>query len=67
MCDGCLRIAPKEDIIFLTESHGNSRGGGLFWLKASVTGITGPAFFVNYTHGFPLQVREVTVNLNVAD
>jgi len=41
--------------------------GGVFWLKASVTGIIGPAVFVNYTHAFPLQVREVVMNLTVAD
>ena len=63
---GCLRIAPKKDVIFLTESHSDSGGGG-FWLKASVTGITGPVFFINYTHAFPLQVREVAVNRIVAD
>jgi hypothetical protein len=44
--DGCLRIAPKKDMIFLTESHSGG-GGGVFWLKASVTGIIGPVFFVN--------------------
>jgi len=65
--DGCLRIAPKKYTIFLTESHSDSGGGGVFWLKASVTGIIGPTFFVNYTHAFPLQVREVVVNLTVAD
>lgn len=47
-------------MIFLTESHGDSgEGGGLFWLKASVT--------ANYTRGFLLKVREVTVNLIVVD
>jgi len=28
--DGCLRIAPKKYTIFLTESHSDSGGGGVF-------------------------------------